>query len=74
MRGVRAKRLRKLAGEFEPLKNKHGEHIYYLNPYSNAIMCGGHRAVYQTFKRYYKKIKREDYVKAFGPQLLGRST
>jgi len=69
MRQKRAKRLRKLAAKYEPLKNKHGEHLYYLNPYSNAIMCGGHRAVYQTFKRYYKKIRREDYVEKFGKEI-----
>lgn len=63
MRGARAKRLRKLAKEFEPQKFKHGERMYYWNQHTGALMAGGYRAVYQTFKRYYKKLRREDYVK-----------
>ena len=62
MRGTKAKRLRKLAKEFEPQKFKHGQRLYYFNQHTGALMCGGHRAVYQTFKRYYKKLRREDYV------------
>jgi len=65
MRGVRAKRLRKLAREYEPQKFKHGERPYYWNPHSQSIIVGGFRAVYQTFKRYYKKFRREDYVSKF---------
>lgn len=60
MRGTRAKRLRRLAKEYEPLKHKHGERMYYWNPHSQSIMVGGHRAVYQTLKRYYKKIRKEN--------------
>ena len=69
MRGTKAKRLRRFAKQYEPQKFKHGERMYYLNPHSNAIMCGGFRAVYQTFKRYYKKIRREDYVEKFGEEI-----
>ena len=62
MRGTRAKRLRKIAMEHEPRKNKHGLIQYYYNERSHSIMCGGFRGVYQVFKRAYKKLRREDYV------------
>lgn len=62
MRNKKAKRLRKLAKQFEPQKFKHGERMYYWNPESQSIMAGGFRAVYQTFKRYYKKLGGEEYV------------
>ena len=62
MRGARAKRLRKIAMQHEPRKNKHGLIQYYFNEANGSIMCGGFRGVYQTFKRAYKKLRREDYV------------
>ena len=61
MNGKRAKRLRKIAASHEPRKNKHGLIQYYLNETNSSIMCGGHRGVYQVFKRAYKKLRREDY-------------
>jgi len=62
MRGARAKRIRRIAMQQEPRKNKHGLVQYYWNDKGNAIMCGGFRGVYQTFKRAYKKLRREDYI------------
>ena len=63
MRGARAKRLRKIAMLQEPRKNKHGLIQYYYNPKNSSIMCGGFRGVYQTFKRAYKKLRGENYVR-----------
>jgi len=62
MNGHRAKRIRKLAEEFEPRKFKHGQRLYYRNQETGQIMAGGYRAASQTFKRQFKKLRREDYV------------
>ncbi|MCK5613161.1 hypothetical protein KAR91_65410 [Candidatus Pacearchaeota archaeon] len=62
MRGTRAKRLRRIAMEHEPRKNKHGLIQYYYNEKSHSVMCGGFRGVYLVFKRAYKKLRREDNV------------
>ena len=62
MNGSRSKRLRRIAAQQEPRKNKHGQVMYYYNEQNRSIMAGGFRGVYQTFKRAYKKLRKEDYT------------